>query len=194
MSEYEQGAGWGGCAGFGREELGGHRTACQASSAQDLPSSSPLPLLVIDCRAWLAFVDEMRQAVGQVVLLTCPTDRLTSPEHAALHKAAAARNEELRSLVAEGRGGRARSASGGAGGGVEEEAPPPLMLLDMDALSRQLPKEWEISQVDFHHACHLASASANQREIASRRSRRRLLAALAVGHLARLPMCHKPPR
>ena len=105
----------------------------------------------------------MQQQVGQLVLLTCPTDRLSLPSRAAILRIASARNEQLRAMVAEGRGGHgaaepAAGADAAAGGGA------PLMLLDVDALTSRLPFDLKIGPQDYHVQCYLGSASKSQRE------------------------------
>lgn len=91
----------------------------------------------------------MQQRVGQLVLLTCPTDRLTLPAKAGHLRVAHTRNQQLRAMVAEGRGGTAPppangTASGGGGGAGAGQGAAPLMLLDIDALTRRLPAELTI--------------------------------------------------
>ena len=126
------------------------------------------------------------------MLLTCPLDRLTAPGREGLRAAAEQRNEALRRIVREGRisaaaatgaaavgtagtaaaaaaaGDAAAAAGGGAAGegaaGGEAPAPAPPLLLDLDALTRQLPEGLAIGRGDFHYQCHLQSTTKLQSE------------------------------
>jgi hypothetical protein len=138
---------------------------------------------------WFEFSEEMRQQVGQVVLLTCPTERFGVPDRYATRRVVAKRNELLRQMVADSRGGSApsyaasssRVASGGeaAGGdgsgsssrsgsgsssslssGSSSPGPNPFLLLDLDAMTKWLPRDVALSPHDFHYQCYAASHSA----------------------------------
>lgn len=94
----------------------------------------------------------MRAAAGQVVLLTCPLDRIRRPQHAQGRVIVAERNERLRSLVSSAGGGAAAADPAGPG------APP--LLIDVDAMTRDLPPGLDVAPMDFHYACMLGSAGA----------------------------------
>lgn len=115
----------------------------------------------------------MHSLVGQLVLLTCPTDRLTLPITAGLRRVAMQRNAQLREMVAEGRGGTAPPSS--AGGGSLRLRPAPLMLLDIDALTRRLLDGLKIGRQDFHYQCYL--------QVFDRMSRGEQHAASAISYL-----------
>jgi hypothetical protein len=140
---------------------------------------------------WFEFSEEMRQQVGQVVLLTCPTDRFKTPDKAAGRAVVARRNELVRKLVADSWGSgsgsqgdsRGRGDAGMAGSstgrrsGAAASAPSstsnsgsnssnssaslrPLLLLDLDALTKQgLPPGVAISSDDYHYQCYPSTSS-----------------------------------
>lgn len=144
----------------------------------------------LGCSGWLDFIADMQQRVGQLVLLTCPTDRFRPPDRAAAREVIARRNELVRQLVADSWAGRdaasggsgvenaghssgssSSSAAGGSGGssagngegssaGSASVGPTPLLVLDLDALTRQgLPPGAEISPEDHHYQCYLGTSS-----------------------------------
>lgn len=143
--------------------------------------SGPLPAT---CSGWLEFLEEVRQQVGQLVLLTCPTERFHTPDKQAGRAVVARRNEIVRQLVADSWSGSASSSSGGSdgdrGGGGDSGGkgssrpadnatgsssggsggPRPLLLLDLDALTKErLPPDVTISQQDYHYQCYPSTTS-----------------------------------
>jgi hypothetical protein len=124
-------------------------------------------------------VEEVRQQVGQVALLTCPTDRIRRKQHAEGRKLVAQRNKRLRAMVARGRGGdadptvaaRDTLASDGGSGGQQEGAVgrisssngtgKTLLLMDLDAITQRLPLKPElgVAPIDFHYQCMLSSTT-----------------------------------
>ena len=108
--------------------------------------------------------------MGQVVLLTCPTERLRLGEFRQPRAVVAERNRQLRQLVLDTLGGNATAeagassgGSGGAGGGA------PLMLLDMDALTQRLPVTATLAPRDFHYQCYPQSNTKFKGELAATR-------------------------
>ncbi|KAL4444045.1 hypothetical protein ABPG75_011782 [Micractinium tetrahymenae] len=63
---------------------------------------------------WLDFVHEVQARAAQVVLLTCPTDRLSTPDKAKARQVVAERNRLLRQMVARSLGGSAGEDEEGA--------------------------------------------------------------------------------
>lgn len=90
--------------------------------------------------------------MGQVVLLTCPLDRIRRAQQAQGRLVVAERNQRLRSLVSSAAGGAAVAHPVGPG------APP--LLVDIDAMTRHVPPNLGIAPNDFHYACGLGSAGA----------------------------------
>lgn len=154
----------------------------------DALHSGPLPAT---CSGWLAFLEEVRQQVGQLVLLTCPTERFRTPDKQAGRAVVARRNEIVRQLVNESWSGSASSSSGGSdgdsGGGGDSGGkgssrpadnatgsssggsggPRPLLLLDLDALTKErLPPDVTISQQDYHYQCYPSTTSGFASELA----------------------------
>jgi hypothetical protein len=147
------------------------------------------PCLCPCCSGWLEFVEEVRQQVGQVALLTCPTDRIRRKQHAEGRKLVAQRNKRLRAMVARGRGGDADPSTpssqdsldsskgvdsqplGGSGGaasrrrladqGSTDGPARPLLLMDLDAITQQLPPRANlgVAPLDFHYQCMLSSTT-----------------------------------
>ncbi|KAI7844671.1 hypothetical protein COHA_001760 [Chlorella ohadii] len=133
---------------------------------------------------WFEFLEEMRQQVAQVVLLTCPTERFGVPDRFATRRVVAQRNDVLRQLVADSRGGSSSdggsgsdagdsssssssagtgSSSGGSGTGSNSSSgagPKPFLLLDLDAMTKWLPREVALSPHDFHYQCYPVTQSA----------------------------------
>lgn len=107
----------------------------------------------------------MRHQVGQVVLLTCPTDRFRTPDREAGRAVIARRNDIVRQLMADssgsgGDGSRSGSSSGGSGSSSAGGSPRPLLLLDLDALTQQgLPPGLAISADDYHYQCYPTTSS-----------------------------------
>ena len=165
------------------------------------------------CRGWLEFIEEVRQQVGQVVLLTCPTDRFRTAPKEAGRAVVAQRNEIVRRLVADswsrgggtsggagssGRGGsmHAEGAAGAAGGGGSSGSstavgggtahrPRPLLLLDLDALTKEgLPPGLQISADDYHYQCYPSTSSGFASELQpwARARRRGVVAADWLHH------------
>lgn len=93
-----------------------------AATASLLPCHlSRLPLSPFPVRSgWLDFLEEVRQQVGQVVLLTCPTDRIRRENQQEGRKLVAQRNQLLREMIAAERGGSAAAADA-SGGFVERQ-------------------------------------------------------------------------
>lgn len=87
--------------------------------------------------------------MGQVVLLTCPTERFGVPDRFATRRVVAQRNALLRQLVAATRGGAAAEDDGGGGGAAAGGSP--LMLLDLDTMTKYLPRAAALSPHDFHY-------------------------------------------
>ncbi len=130
------------------------------------------------CSGWLDFLAEVRQQVGQVVLLTCPTDRIQRENQQEGRKLVAERNRLLRAMVAAERGGSAAGAAGGGVverqlqtggsdgssssgssrskgggqsgriGGMQQSAGRPLLLVDIDGLTRDLPPGLAVAPLD----------------------------------------------
>ena len=135
-------------------------------------------------RGWLGFVHEVQRRVGQLVLLTCPTDRLRPADKAAAREVVAQRNALLRQMVAASRGcsapdggggggssgagsdGGGGKSSGGAGGdgGGGTTGGAPLLLLDVDALTLHVPTRATIAPEDYHYQCYLQSNANYQSE------------------------------
>lgn len=85
--------------------------------------------------------------------MTCPTERLRLPARKAPRELAARRNALLRQMVADSRGGGASLMDGGGEAAAVGGAPGgrPLMLLDIDAMTQQLPAAATISLEDHHY-------------------------------------------
>lgn len=156
-------------------------------SKQSSKHTAPLPACPCLCSGWLEFVEEVRQQVGQVALLTCPVDRLRRKQHAEGRKLVAQRNERLRAMVARGRGGDAAPAGpegqdgqqdsnqplGGGGGAASRRRLPdrggagsagtarPLLLMDLDGITQRLPPRSNlgVAPIDFHYQCMLSSTT-----------------------------------
>ena len=121
----------------------------------------------------------MRQQVGQVVLLTCPTERFRTPDREAARAVIARRNDIVRQLVADswsssgrdsgggssgssgdGSGRGSESSSGGGGADSNTSSPRPLLLVDLDALTQHgLPPSLAISAEDYHYQCYPTTSS-----------------------------------
>ena len=151
----------------------------------------------LPCSGWFEFLEEVRQQVGQVVLLTCPTERFGVPDRYATRRVVAQRNELLRQLVADSRGGSARSGAGSngdagsagpAGGSGSSSSSSsnssPFLLLDLDAMTKWLPREVALSPHDFHYQVsrHPECRQQQQQQQQQRRQRRRRMPC-ARGHL-----------
>ena len=78
----------------------------------------PSPCTRAFCSGWLDFLKEVRQQVGQVALLTCPTDRIRRENQQEGRKVVEERNRLLRAMVASQRGGSAAAEPGAAGSGA----------------------------------------------------------------------------
>lgn len=134
----------------------------------------------------------MQGRAAQVVLLTCPTDRLGTPDKAEARRVVAERNRLMRQMVSRSLGGSADpggsesreagsaessgvapgaeggdgagSSAGGAGTGVGGAMPGarPLMLLDIDALTHHVSERTTIAPEDYHYQCYLSSNTQHQ--------------------------------
>ncbi len=138
---------------------------------------APILPIMFFCSGWFEFMEEMRQQVAQVVLLTCPTERFGVPDRFATRRVVAQRNEVLRQMVADSRGGSVPSgasgsgsagsgtaaggssggSSGRSGSGRSSGADPNLfLLLDLDAMTKWLPREVALSPHDFHYQASMS--------------------------------------
>lgn len=87
---------------------------CRATLTGVPPALLPArPVHRLPCSGWLDFLREVRARVAQVVLLTCPTDRLGTPNKAQARRVVAERNQLLRQMVARSLGGSADSDADG---------------------------------------------------------------------------------
>ncbi len=141
---------------------------------------------------WLEFLREVQGRTAQVVLLTCPTDRLGTPDKAEARRLVAERNRLMRQMVSHSLGGSADpggsdsedagsgestggapgaedgggagSSTGGAGsGGVSAtRGAKPLVLLDIDALTQHVSERTTIAPEDYHYQCYLSSNTQHQ--------------------------------
>ena len=93
-------------------------SCCSQPSAPAILPHKAAPALFPVRSGWLDFLAEVRQQVGQVVLLTCPTDRIRRDNQQEGRKLVAQRNQLLREMIAVERGGSAAAAD--ASGGVVE--------------------------------------------------------------------------
>ena len=80
-----------------------------------LPSAHVAATCPFCCSGWLDFLEEVRQLVGQVVLLTCPTDRIRRANQQEGRKVVAERNRLLREMIPAQQGGGAIAAAAGSG-------------------------------------------------------------------------------
>lgn len=113
-----------------------------------------VPLLAPPCcprSGWFEFLEQMRRAVGLVVILTCPTERYGVRDRSEARQVIAERNDLLRQLAAASIHAAANATAPGGGR--------PFVLLDVDAMTRGLPKDVVLSPLDYHYSCYPGTVS-----------------------------------